>query len=243
MYRTEWSRKTSRNRRGATLFGAARLIALVCCAGIFFAHAEPADRLLVAVNGSVITEGDLYVVRSLNEIVYPGRAVRTARMEEEIERRINLELILQELTNLRLKLEDEDLVRAKLAQIEQRYADSGGLSELLESIGISEEELYSFLKLETMIAKFLDFRFRPFVRIDRKEIEDYYRERLQPQLRASGIDIPPLEEVSKKIEEILLEEKINTELELWIDNARNNAKIEYFLDNALRSPDKVSDGG
>ena len=204
-------------------------------------RAEQVDRLLVGVNGSVITEGDLYIARRLNDIVYPGRPATPVSREEEIDRRINLELIRQELKNLRLEIEDESLVRTKLEAVTERYSSSGGLARILEASGISNEELYEFLEHEVLTARFLDFRFRPFVRVERKEIEDYYRERLQPQLRESGVDIPPLEEVSKKIEEILMEEKISRELDLWVENARDNARIEYFLDDTLRSPEKGSE--
>lgn len=220
------------------LRGMIRLGMIVCCIGSSFLRAEHADRLLVGVNGSVITEGDLYIARRLNDIIYPGRPANQASREEEIDRRINLELIRQELNNLHLEIEDESPVQARLEAVVQKYEGSGGLAGILEASGISEEELYSYLKLEVLTARFLDFRFRAFVRVERKEIEDYYRERLQPQLRESGIDVPPLEEVSKKIEEILMEEKISEELDLWIEIAHSNARIEYFLDDTLRSPEK-----
>ena len=219
---------------------ALRIVALLCCVGTAFTRAEPVDRLLVDVNGSVVTEGDLYLARVLNELVYPGRTANPVSRAEEIDRRINLELILQELKNLRLELEDESLVQARMEQIERRLADSGGLSGAIEAIGVSNEELRSFLKLEALITKFMDFRFRPFVRIEKEEIEDYYRERLQPQLRESGIDIPPLEEVSTEIEEILQEERINVELNLWIENARKSARIEYFLGDVGGAPEEGS---
>jgi len=238
MSKKGWNSKKSWNQLATSLvFETVLFVCLIFCAGITNLSAEQVDRLLVSVNGSVVTEGDLYVARSLNELVFSGQAENPSPREAEIDRLIDLELIHQELKNLRVELEDESLVETRILQLRQRYAAVGGISERLENLGISETELYSFLKLDVLIGEFLKFRFRPFVRVSKEEIEDYYRQRLQPQLQESGIDLPPLNEVSDKIEVILEEEKINDELNQWIENARSNAKIEYFRNDGVVAPE------
>ena len=203
--------------------------------------AEEVDHLLVAVNGSVITEGDLYIARYLNELVFPGQAVDSTSKEEEIDRLINQELIRQEMINLRMGLEDESVIDDRIQKLEKRYESSGGIARYLDSLGISREELYSFLKLRILTSKFLEFRFQPFVRVSEREIASYYTDILQPQLRESDIAIPPLKEVSDKIKEILKEKKLNAELDQWIENTRSNAEIEYFRDNGLAVPENADE--
>jgi hypothetical protein len=242
MLKTRWKSRTFFKLLfgpfAAALLRLAFLAACVCCASL---TAGEVDRLLVGVNGSVITEGDLYVVRSLHKLVYPDMSAGTPSGEEEIDRLIDLELISQEMKSLRVEMVDESAIEAKVRQLRDRYAASGGLAAQLEKLGISETELYDFLKLEALTMRFVDFRFRPFVRVSKEEIESYYRGKLQQQLRESGLEIPPLSEVSEKIETILTEEKINAELEHWIENARSSAKIEYFRDNGLVVPETVTE--
>lgn len=188
--------------------------------------AEEIDRLLVAVNGAVVTEGDLHVARSLNALVSPGGAA--ASREQEISRMIDLELIRQELENLRIEPEVAPEIQARIRELGDRYAGDGGLAARLARLGITEAELDAFLRTEVLILRFLEFRFRPFVRVQAGEIEAYYRGRLAPQLEGAAVPVPPLEEVSAPIEAVLVEEKINAELERWIADARRNGRIDYF---------------
>ncbi len=69
----------------------------------------------------------------------------------------------------------------------QAYAELGGLAPLLRRLGLQQEELESYLRLQASILRFVDLRFRPFTPDpEPAEIEAYYREHLEPALRASG---------------------------------------------------------
>lgn len=207
--------------------------ALFCLAALFTfspsASAEEIDRLVAAVNGVVITEGDLDMARRLNAILFPGSTAAPASRDEEIERQIDQELMRQELKNFDIA-EEESRIKSRMQSLREAYASKGGLSELLQRIGMQESELLSYIRLETSISRFVDFRFRPFIRISPEEIEAYYNERLTPQLQGAGVALPPLEQVSEKIRSILREEKINDVLDQWIKEIRRNSRIEYFHD-------------
>jgi hypothetical protein len=221
------NRTVTIHKRATTVkYACIGLMVFLCCTGNI--PAEEVDRLLVAVNGTVITQGDLYIARSLDALLATDKEDTFVADRKEIDRLIDLELIRQELRNLRIDMNDDGSIDARVLTLRERYANDGGLSRVLEQFGISESELDAFLKLELSILKFVEFRFRPFVRVRSNDIRSYYNDRLTPQLQDSGSEIPPLEEVSKKIEEILIEEKINNELDQWIENTRRNARIEYF---------------
>ncbi|MEJ2110523.1 MAG: hypothetical protein P8Z37_11560 [Acidobacteriota bacterium] len=222
-----------------TVIGSVCLGILFLCFCSLDASAEEVDRLLAAVNGSVITEGDLYVARSLNRLVHPGETAADSTEEETLDRLIDLELIRQEMKNFRIELEDENVIDRRMQELRQQYADSGGLDMHLRKFGLAGEELDSFLRLEISVMKFIDFRFRPFVRVSEEEIAAYYNERLQPQLRAQGLELPPLKEVSGGIRNNLIEEKMNAELDEWIEDARSSADIRYFRDAGFMASDPV----
>jgi peptidyl-prolyl cis-trans isomerase SurA len=200
--------------------------------GVFGAppvHGETIDRLIVAVNGKVITEGDLNLARKLNAVVLPDRDAKPGPRKVEIDRLIDLELMRQELKNFSLTKEDETKIVARMQSLRAAYAEKGGLPVLLRNLGLQETELLSYVRLESSILRFVDFRFRPFVNVTEVEIKDYYETRLMPRLRESKLAAPELAQVSAKIEEILKEEKINAALEQWISAIKRNSHIEYFL--------------
>jgi hypothetical protein len=210
---------------------------IICCVLLIFStvFALPGislggelDRLIAAVNGKVITDGDLKLARSLDAVVFKADSEVPRSRSEEIEHLIDLELMRQELKNFQLAQDDESRIESRLQSLRDSYAQQGGLPALLQRLGLQESELVSYLRLQSSILKFVDFRFRPFVSISSEEIQKYYEGRLREQLKKSGLELPPLTQVSARIEEILKEEKMNAMLESWITEIRRNSKIEYF---------------
>ncbi len=195
-------------------------------------QAEEIDRLLVSVNGKVITKGDLLLTRELNAILAVGKNQPASSGEEEINRLIDLELMRQELASFPIAAEDEGKIQARMQELQKAYASVGGLSSVLRSRGLQESELLNYVRLQDSILRFIDFRFRPFVSVEDQEIQKYYKEKLVPPLQKAGAPIPPLEEVSGSIEEILKEEHVNTSLNQWIEDVRRHSRIEYFRDGA-----------
>ncbi len=186
------------------------------------------DRLIVAVNGAVITEGDLILAQSLNAIMPDGKSAVAGSRSEEIERLIDRELMRQELKNFGMAGAEESRTEARLQSMRNAYASKGGLSALLRQTGLLESELISYIRLDSALWKFVDFRFRPFAGVSGEEIRTYYEKKLIPQLRESKIEPPSLDQVSAKIEVILREEKINAILDRWIQEIRRSSRIEYF---------------
>jgi peptidyl-prolyl cis-trans isomerase SurA len=195
-----------------------------------FAYASEIDRLIAAVNGVVITEGDLSLARNLKAILFYGRNAKASSRSEEIDRLIDQELMRQELKNFSMADAEERNVETRLQSLRDAFAAIGGLPVLLQRTGLRESELISYIRLESSILRFVDFRFRPFVSVSLEEIKAYYEKRLVPQLRESKIDLPPLDQISARIEVILREEKTNTVLDQWMKEIRRSSRIEYFDD-------------
>jgi hypothetical protein len=232
IFRQGLTQRAPANRKDITaLFRTVATGLLILLFGVLNLSAEEIDRLLVAVNGTVITEGDLYIARSLKMLMAYGEPTDPVPPEEELNRFIELELIRQEMRNLNVATEDEESVDAMMKELHDRYGGEEGLLGQLEKIGVQESELVSFLRLEFSIWKFVEFRFQPFAPgVSAKDIEDHYNETYVPQLRELGLEIPPLEAVSAEIEGILVEEQINADLDQWIQDTRRNSRIEYFND-------------
>lgn len=210
------------------LFGA-----VACLSVLLFANTSPVcgeeiDHLIAAVNRSIITEGDLQLADAMNTIMASDSSSSKRSRSETIAHLIDLELMRQELNNFSLSSEDENRIEERIQSLRKANSSKGGLETLLARFGLHESELLSYLRLESSILKFVDFRFRPFATVSSEEIQHYYEETLTPQLQKAKLKIPSLKEVSGKIEEILQEEKINAALEKWIEDIRRNSRIEYF---------------
>ena len=124
-----------------------------------------------------------------------------------------------EVKNARDELVKEFLLKASLSlpEFEQR----------LRKVGLTGDKLNEIVEQRVRIEKYLDFRFRNFVVITQKEIADYYKDVYVPRLRARapGQIVPTLEEARADIEKILMEAKIESDTDAFLDNARERAEI------------------
>jgi len=189
---------------------------------------EEIDGLIVAVNGKVITEGDLALAEKMNRLFPNSNNAVPRSPTEEIGKLVDLELLRQELANFSLTQADESKVEDRIRVLRYTHAGQGGLADFLLQLGLQELELRAYLRLEFSILKFVDFRFRPFAVVSAAEIKEYYEGSLADQLKKANVELPPLSQVSAKIEEILREEKVNASLDQWIGSIQRNSRIEYF---------------
>jgi hypothetical protein len=223
------NRHFHRGRQRVTRSLSSALISILILTGVW-GWGEEVDRVLAAANGKVITESDLRIARNLNALLLFGKKEPggEASRQEQISRLIDLELIRQELTSFPLDPGEQSGIEALVEELKEGYAEIGGLAPLLRRLGLQAEELQDYLRLQASILRFVNLRFRPFVSVSQDEVRAYYRDKLAPKLQAAGAPVPPVEEVSSKIEDVLKEEKVNAALDGWIKELRSHSRIEYF---------------
>jgi hypothetical protein len=138
-----------------------------------------------------------------------------------------------------------DIVNARLNEIRkelpacvrQNCASDAGWKAFLAANDLSPERVAIYLRYRLEILSFIEERFRQGIHIAPQEIETYYRATLLPQYRP-GEAIPPLERVSPRIEEILLERQVNALFDDWLTNLRKQGDVEV-LDPALETPETL----
>jgi len=90
------------------------------------------------------------------------------------------------------------------------------------------------------ILRFIELRFRQGIRVPQEDIENYYRNTLLPRF-APGTERPPLAKVAPRIEEILLQQRVNDLFGDWLQDLRKQGDVEV-LDPALESAAKTVPG-
>ncbi|HKR97669.1 MAG TPA: hypothetical protein VJW55_19990 [Candidatus Angelobacter sp.] len=65
--------------------------------------------------------------------------------------------------------------------------------------------------------------------MEKDDIETYYQEKFLPEVRKRNAAAPALADVSDKIEQILVEQRIDTLLSDWLKTLRAQAHIETML--------------
>ncbi|HVN93822.1 MAG TPA: SurA N-terminal domain-containing protein [Terracidiphilus sp.] len=116
----------------------------------------------------------------------------------------------------------------------QNCATDPGWKAFLAAHELTPERVESYLRYRLEILSFIEERFRQGIQISPQQIESYYHDILLPQY-APGESIPPLNQVSSRIQEILLEKQVNVLFDAWLTNLRQQGDVEV-LDPSLEPP-------
>ena len=158
------------------------------------------------------------------------------------------QLISRTLIEQQIRRDDEqaaepsqDEVKTRLAEIRkelpacmrQNCASGEGWKAFLTAHDLTPERVNTYLGYRLEILAFIEERFRPGIHISPEEIETYYRKTLLPQYGPGDV-VPPLERVSPRIEEILLQQQVTLLFDEWLANLRKQGDVEV-LDPTLES--------
>jgi peptidyl-prolyl cis-trans isomerase SurA len=158
------------------------------------------------------------------------------------------QLISRALIDQQLRREDmqnaeptQEVVNARLAEIRRELpacvhgncASDAGWDAFLAAHELSPERVIANLRYRLEILSFIEQRFRPGIHISPQDIETYYKNTLLPQY-GPGENVPTLQKVSPRIEEILLQQQVNLMFDDWLTNLRHQGDVEV-LDPALET--------
>jgi peptidyl-prolyl cis-trans isomerase SurA len=238
------------------------LLASAAClaASLAFAQAPPApapsdskvlDRVVAVVNNQAILLSDVDLEIRLS-VLDPGRGATGAltpprALDQLISRTLIQQQIHQEDAQAAETSQDNlnvitgELRRELPACVHANCATDAGWAAFLAAHGLTPARVEAYLRYREQMLRFIEQRFRQGISISPAEIEAYYRGTLTPQY-AAGEKPPPLDKVSQRIQEILLERQVNAMFDEWLRNLRQQGDIEV-LDPALEIPDNQGGGG
>ena len=201
------------------------------------------DRVIAVVNSQVILESDLQLEQHLARLlpingpeqVTPAQALERLTTRALIEQQIlqedphGLEIAPTVLADSLAKLR-ENLPACRHGECET----AAGWTAFLATLGLTPVEVSEYWAHRIAVLGFIEQRFRSGIRITPEEIEKYYRETLVPQYAKPG-DAPPLNDISQRVQEILLQQRVNGMLSEWLKSLQDQGQVE-ILDPSLRAP-------
>jgi hypothetical protein len=205
---------------------------------------EVVDRMVATVNGGVrpdlITYSDLLWQLALQPdtpLANPSQETLSGALQLIISQR----LILQEAEKLPTITPTDREVETELATLIKQFPSQEEFQRRVARVGLSAEQLREIVRKRVAIQKYLDFRFRSFTVITSQEVEAYYTDTYVPRLRRQmpGVIVPKLEDtvrdgdgtsrtVRDRIERILIESKIESDTNAFLEEAQERAEIVYL---------------
>jgi hypothetical protein len=205
---------------------------------------EVVDRIVAVVNGSeLITYSDLLWQLALQ----PGVPLEDPRREDlrrALELLIDQRLVVQEADKLpHVHATEQEMKDAEAALI-KRFPSVEEFQRRLERTGMTAAQLREIIHERIDMEKYLDFRFRSFTVVTPQEVEAYYKDVFVPRRRrqSPGGIVPELKSVYDQMQSELVERKIESETDDFIEDARAAAQIT-FLDESLGDGLQRPEGG
>jgi hypothetical protein len=202
---------------------------------------EVVDRMVAVVNGSeLITYSDLLWQLALQ----PGVPLDSPRREDlrrVLQLLIDQRLVLQESEKLPHVHATEEEIQKALAELVNRFPSREEFQRRLERVGLTAEQLRDIIHERIDMEKYLDFRFRSFTVVTPQEVEAYYKDVYVPRRRrqSPGQIVPALKDVYDSIQSELVERKIESDTDDFLEEARASAQIAILdesLGDGLQSP-------
>jgi hypothetical protein len=207
---------------GAGLWPALLLLcALPLCADIV-------DRVAVSVGDQVITQSqildDIRVTAFLNNET-PNFSADARR--DAADRLIAQLLIRREMESSGYPMPALSEADAPEQALIARFGGEQGYQRALEKYGITREQVKQALWFQITTVRFIDYRFRPAVQAPRAAVQAEY-ERHVEQWKARGEkNIPTFDEARSAMEQVVLEQRANQALDVWLGETRKQLSIIY----------------
>jgi peptidyl-prolyl cis-trans isomerase SurA len=212
-----------------THFGALLTAALLLlCAA---ATAEVLDRSIAVANGHLITWSDL-AEQMRFEALENGRSLKDltpADRREAFDHLVQNWIVRDQMQGRPPATGSE--IDAQIAELRSSLhveKDDARWNATLRSYGISPEELRKQVANQLEILSYVEFRVRPLVRVSRAEIDEYYNQKLVPQLEEQGQRPEPEAQLRPQIRQLLREQKVNEAMDKWLQTLRSQAQVELL---------------
>jgi hypothetical protein len=188
------------------------------------------DKMVATVNAGVKTDLITYSDLLWQLALQPGTVLdnpTSENLNRALRLLIDQRLILQEAEKLPTIVPTQKEVSDARDELARNFPSQVEFQQRLQRVGLTSEKLDEIVEQRLKMEKYLDFRFRNFVVISQKEIADYYRDTYvrRFQARFPGRIVPPLEQSRDEIERTLVEAKIESETDAFLDTARERAEI------------------
>jgi hypothetical protein len=197
-----------------------------------FSRAEILDHVVASIGDVAITQSDVereYRLECFLDGQWPAPPPDTKTLEQVCERLTEQKLLLEEETqdsshNAAL----EKTAAEELDGVRKRFPSAPDYQSALHLLQMDEKQILTTLLDQQRILRIVEQRFRPGAAPSTIDVESYYRDVFTPEyMQKYGSAVPPLTEVQGRIQEILVQKRINELLASWLEELKPSRTVRF----------------
>jgi hypothetical protein len=223
-------------------------IALIVFAGIAaYAGNELVDRVSVVVGSKPITESRIEEDLRITAFLNGEEAKLEASQRQAAAGRLIERALLQREITIAGFANTSSVAESALNDVRGRFLTDEAFAQALARAGITEDLLKQALEEQARTLSFIDFRFRPEVAIEEAEAREFYTREYPAFWMAlhGGDPLPSFEDARDDVDRLLIDRKVDLQMEAWLKDARRQTRIVYLdkdLERPAGAPQQVSRG-
>ena len=191
---------------------------------------ELLDRVAITVGLEVITEQEIYEQVRITAFLDGKEPVFTQQaLRDTADRMVMQRLLLLDMRSNGFPMPTEEEVEAAMAASQKQYWGSNEAFERsTREANLDPLAIRLFLRAAVATLKYVDFRFRPAVRISDTALLERYMQRFPQEEGEKSTEPPAFEDMRDALEAELAEESLDSTMERWLQDARTQAEVRYL---------------
>jgi parvulin-like peptidyl-prolyl isomerase len=206
-----------------------RLVAFLmfCVAGPLPAQ-EVMDRIAARVENDIILLSDVRILSRYQQLV-DGKSESDAQI---LDRLIDQWIVRNEAETARFPRPSEEDITRGVERVQKSFTSPEEYEARRKQLGLTVIDMRNMVASQLYLSNYLDSRFRPSVKIESKDVEDFYDKAVIPRAQARGQEPPSLEAAREYIHEALVQRSIDEQAERWLNESRGRVHVEKMLEQA-----------
>ena len=193
------------------------------------AQASTVDRIAATVNDAAIPESEVRRAIAVSALRPEAGEAPDAFRARVLDAMIDERLQYEDALRFGPAVPDAAEVEGALKKLRDRIAKEGkNPAAEFAAAGLTPEEVRATVERQLVIQRYLQERFRPIAFADEDRAREEYETRYVPERKAAGLAVPAFEAVSDEMRARSERRVFGEEVEKWIKELREKARISIY---------------
>jgi parvulin-like peptidyl-prolyl isomerase len=184
--------------------------------------ARVVDRIVARIEDDIILQSQVSELGAFQQLI-EGHSESDDKLLQEL---IEQWVVETEATASHFPQPAQSEVDRELTRLSDHFSDPEKYASRLNELGLSAPQVREMLTRQIYVERYVDYKFRPSVRIEPADVDAYYKKELLPELAKTNQPAPDRPAVEDKIREVLIQRGISDLTAKWLDDTKSRLKIE-----------------
>jgi hypothetical protein len=180
------------------------------------------DRIVARVDTDIILLSDVRALERYQQLV-DGKSETDAQV---LDRLIDQWVVRNEADTAQFPHPSPDAIDKGVERVQKSFTSTEEYESKKKEFGLTDADVRAMVASQLYLSNYLDSRFRPSVRVEAKDIQEFYEKAVIPRAQARGQEPPSLDAARDVIRDALIQRGIDEQADRWLAESRSRIVVE-----------------